>query len=173
MKRLKERIRYCFKSEAGDGYVYAAVLVIILMLFMLVMGEYLRLYSTAVAIRNAMDEAVRHVVTDNWTEVFPGTREGYGGSASPGRLEDKSVAAEIAGILNATQKGGLYSYETEGQTVYSVRDVELKMSNADFTEGSLSVKAVAQVELYVIIGGFRVLPIEAQVEAAVDFDEAR
>lgn len=164
------RIKRILKDRRGAAS-FPLIVAITLSLVIIFAGisEYLRLLIIAQGVRDAVQSSVIATVTENYSDVYHGVREGYSGAYQPmaedfeESLNYGDIYGRLDGLLGLTRSGGYHQKLTgSGALEYRVWGLSVEISNAPFAAGDVSTDrfiagCAIELEVPVSFGG-RLLP---------------
>ncbi len=174
MERVN-KAKAILKNKNGSSYMYAIVIVLIMLILYAVVSESFRLNIIAKGVRDNLESAIISVVTDNWNNTFNGTRQSYGGAYTydvGGWIDDYSngdLYNDLIDTLGMDNDGaGLTKFIGDTGEFY-LSDIEVDVANAslgnDDEEFIANVKAKLTVPLDVNLGTIENIIIDIQTEA--------
>ncbi|MCR4597455.1 MAG: hypothetical protein K5678_00310 [Acetatifactor sp.] len=148
---LRARAAGLWRDKSGKSTPLAGAVVIALRLLMLVITEGLKIAVIMSGVKDAFEEAVISVVTENYNETYHCVREGYAGGYEPTgagfyeSLDLGDVRGRLSGLLGLTPEGDALVKKVDGQTEYRVSGIATSVQNTHLRTGG--EKFTAQGEL--------------------------
>lgn len=131
------------KSNRGDGYPLVLAVTLVLLLIFCGVAEYFRLNIIVQGVRDATQQAVISVITDNYNDVYHSAREGYAAGFLPAgdnlweeSLDLGDVYAQLSQTLGLTCDGRDYKKYSGEALEYALSSLEVKVSNNALASGS-------------------------------------
>ena len=176
LKALWKRIWIITRDVKGNFTPLAVALVIILLLVTVSVTKFMELWITASGVRDAFEEAMISVVTENYNETYHCVREGYAGGYEPtgyGFYESVdlgNVSGRLGNLLGLTTSGGkLVKVNDYGESDFELSEIEVSVSNTHLRNGGevFSAEGTLLLEIPLRFEGrvmFRI-PIRLKVKA--------
>lgn len=153
-------------EKKGSTVIDVAVLFFVGMLLLSVGIEYLRVQLIAYNVKDSFENAVKTVAEENYNEVYSGFREGIeAGGQFQGGPEGANQDEDMPEWVNLNDKGDVtgeleqllgISDLNKGKG-YAIRDIEIKVRNADESEyHQYEVNGRMQIIIPIHIVGFSV-----------------
>ncbi len=140
--RETKGMSFFMKDCAGNFTPLAVSLVIIMLLLTLSVTKFMELWITASGVKDAFEEAIISVVTENYNETYHCVREGYAGGYEPtgygfyASVDLGDVSGRLAGLLGLTQLGGrLVKRNGNGETDFQISDISVTVQNTQIRNG--------------------------------------
>ena len=155
------------KSNKGNAYPLAIAVILILLILLLTISEYFRLNIIAKGIKDALQDAVISAVTENYDNVYHGTREGYSGAYMPNgssfsaSLDYGDIYDRLDNNLGLIRSGDKHIKYNGGEIEFYINGLDVKIQNAPYTkdDNAQRFKIESYVNVYVPIPFVdRVLP---------------
>ncbi len=140
MKQMKRRAKKALSNEKGQGYPLVVAMSLALMLFITVISQYYHCYIVAQGVRDALQDATIMTVTENYSDVYHGVREGYSGGYQPDSVSFNAavnygdIYARMSAVLGTEFSGGVYVKELDGVEEFRIYDLDVLISNATFAQ---------------------------------------
>ena len=176
LKSLWEKISFVCRDDKGNFTPLAVAFVIIMLLVTVSVTKFMELWITASGVRDAFEEAMISVVTENYNETYHCVREGYAGGYEPtgyGFYESVdlgNVSGRLGNLLGLTTSGGkLVKVNDHGESDFEISEINVSVSNTHLrtggevfaAEGTLLLEIPLRFEGRVV---FRI-PIRLKVKA--------
>ena len=132
-------------SGASGTYLFAIVLLFVVLLFSAIMNKLYAIYTQAERLKETMKEACIYVMTSNWDELFHSVREGYAGAYNyeGEELIDPDRVYDIMQEELGTDKldNAYVKYGADNSIIYKYYNIEMKINNTGFknTNDSYSI----------------------------------
>lgn len=175
MRKVRRCIRKILWNETGNITPLAVALVIAMLLLMLVIAEWLRLVIMASGVKDAFEEAIISVVTENYNETYHCVREGYAGGYEPtgsGFYESVDVGdvrGRLSRLLGLKTSGANLVKEEEAREEYRIGEIAVTVKNTHLRSGGekFSADGELMLSLPVWFNGRKVftIPIRLKVRA--------
>lgn len=154
---MKEKLVRILVNRAGNGMPLAAVITLVLLMFILVISEYARLMIISAGVKDAMGEAIISTVNDNYADVYHAVREGYAAGYQPsnGTFEESLNYGDIYGRLDdllglRESEGYHYSVTSDGKAEFRVSGLQVEVKNVSLASGIQNgYEATANIRLEV------------------------
>lgn len=137
-----------------------AIVLVLLMIFCTA-SEFLRIWLTAQGVKEAAQQAVLSVVTDNYNEVYPAVREGYATGCEPSgsdwllTVDTGDVYGSLSQTLGLEKSGERYVKFANGKTEYAISNLSVKVANNALQSGKTDgYTATAEFDLEVSVSFF-------------------
>ena len=141
-EELRQRIRTILINESGNLTPLAIALVIIILLVTISVTKFMELWITATGVRDAFEEAMISVVTENYNETYHCVREGYAGGYEPtgyGFYESVDlgdVSGRMGRLLGLSVSGSkLVKVNDHGESDFEISEVNVAVSNTHLQNG--------------------------------------
>lgn len=166
------------KDKKGEMFPMTVAVAICLIFLLLVAMEFFKLMITASGIKDAYEEAMISVVTDNYNEVYACVREGYASGQIPtgygfnATVDTGDVEERLSGLLGLTGSGGTLNKVTDaGNIQYQISDINVTVPNTPILRSGQKFYAEGALKLTipVFFAGHRLfeVPIHLKVKAAM------
>lgn len=156
------RMRKALRSEGGYSYPLAIAVVIGLLMLMLAGMEFMKLAIMASGVRDAMEQAIVSVITDNYNETYHCVREGYAGGYEPtgaGFYESVDlgdIRKRLCGLLALRENGAFCERRNgEGTLLFRLSGIEVNIRNTRLRNGGekFSGEGAVRLEIPVTFNG--------------------
>lgn len=134
MEKIKQ-LKCNLLGKDGLSYPIIVAMVLALLLFFAGIYEYSKTVIIAKGVRDAVQNAVITVSTENYRTVYNGTREGYaGGYTNNGanwipNVTTGHILRELSQLLSLTQEGTIYAKRNQGELEYSISNLQVDILN--------------------------------------------
>jgi len=168
-------------QRGGTAFPLIIAITIVLIIIFAGISEYLRLLIIAQGVRDAVQSSVIATVTENYSNVYHGAREGYSGAYQPmaGSFEESldygDIYVRLVNVLGLTRNGGYYEKRYhDGNTEYRVWGLSVDIRNAPISQGDTApVRFIAdctiQLEVPVSFGGKLLPPTRITVKTTAGY----
>ena len=126
----------------GNFTPLAVALVIIMLLVTVSVTKFMELWITASGVRDAFEEAMISVVTENYNETYHCVREGYAGGYEPtgyGFYESVdlgNVSGRLGNLLGLTARDDkLVKVNDHGDPDFEISEINVSVSNTHLRTG--------------------------------------
>jgi|GEM_PF-3057792 len=161
MKAILKKAWSKLKEKDGQGMFTPVVAVMLGMIFLILLSNFIYLYSMVSGIADYTQQAILQTATSNAYNAYNGVREGnssahlYAGSGIwNGMVSTSEITTRLEDMLQLERKGnGLYKYQ-DGALKYAISDIQIHCSNVEVgAEGNsvtltFKTTVVAEVPLY-------------------------
>lgn len=130
VKKLKER--------RGNSYPYAISIALCLIFILCGIAEFARLMIIVQGTREAVQQSVIAVVTENYDEVYVGIRDGYAGAyqLSPSgwaaMFDEGDIHNYLDQLLKTNRQGNSHIKYASNKEEYRIYNLKLENANAPF-----------------------------------------
>lgn len=170
--------------EDRRGFSFPLVVAVTLALVMILCGvtEYLRLCVIASGVKNAVQSAVIATVTDNYSNVYHGVREGYSGGYRPSGSSSWAVSVSTGDVygrldrnLGLRDEGGTHVKLAGSREEFSLSNLSVTIQNAPLAPSSpnstqaFTADATVQLEVPISFGGKVLPPMRATVNVRAKY----
>lgn len=166
------------KDKKGEMFPMTVAVAICLLFLLLVAMEFFKLMITASGIKDAYEEAMISVVTDNYNEVYTCVREGYASGQIPtgygfnATVDIGDVEERLSGLLGLTSSGGTLNKVTDaGNIQYQISDINVTVPNTPILRSGQKFYAEGTLKMTipVLFAGHRLfdVPINLKVKAVM------
>jgi len=170
------KIGNILRDKKGEMFPITVAIAICLMFLLLAAAEYFKLMITASGVRDAYEEAMIAVVTDNYNEVYACVREGYAAGYIPtgygfnASVDNGDVEERLSNLLGLTESGGTLNKVTDaGNIQYKISNIDVSVSNTPLLRSGQKFYAEGSMTLTipVFFAGHRLfeVPINLKVKA--------
>lgn len=171
---MTKKVKTLFCDRSGNAYPMTVAFVIVLLLLMLVITEWLRLYVIAFGVKDAFEEAIISVVTENYNETYHCVREGYAGGYEPvgggfyASVDYGDIRGRLGSLLGMRADGESLVKDVNGNAEFTVSGIVVTVNNTGIRSGG---EFSAEGELHLVIpvwfNGREVLsvPVDLKVKA--------
>lgn len=144
MMRMKagSRFHHILVDCSGNFTPLAVAMVIIILLVTISITKFMELWITASGVRDAFEEALISVVTENYNETYHCVREGYAGGYEPtgyGFYESVdlgNVNGRLGNILGLTLRGDkLVKVNDHGESDFELSKIDISVNNTHIRTG--------------------------------------
>jgi len=151
-----------------------------LLLVILGIGEYMRLYLTAAGVKDALESAVISVVNDNYNEVYHGVREGYAAGYEPegegfsDSVDYGDVYGRLCFLLGLEEDGNGYSrFQDNGEKEFRISEVTVEVPNTMLAQpgGTYLADVRAKLEMPVCFAGKKLTDMTVQLYVRAAYTE--
>lgn len=169
------------KDKKGTSFPLVVAVTLVLLLFLCVASEGIRLMIIAQGVRDAVQSAVISTVNDSYDDVYHGVREGYSGAYQPsvGSFEESLDYGDIYGrldrVLGLRQESG-YHIKYAGDTVeFRLSELSVTLENMPLAPGSpdnakgFLADADIRLEVPVSFGGKSLPPMSIKLKAQAKY----
>ena len=176
LNELWKRIWIISRDVKGNFMPLAIALVIIMLLVTVSVTKFMELWITASGVRDAFEEALISVVTENYNETYHCVREGYAGGYEPtgyGFYESVdlgNVSGRLGNLLGLTARSDkLVKLNDHGDPDFEISEINVSVSNTHLRTGGevFSAEGTLLMEISLRLEG-RVMfqiPIRLKVKA--------
>ncbi len=175
-----ERIRKILKSNKGEGFPLAIAIVLVLIMIFTGISEYFRLNIIAQGVRDSLQDAVISTVTQNYANVYHGTREGYSGGYTPSAndfeesLDYGDIYDRLEDVLGIQYNGGYEKLTNDGKTEFEVYALDVDIRNAPLASGDISsrrfeIDSYITLEVPVSFGGKLLPPMKIRLKTTAGY----
>lgn len=175
------KLRHILKDRRGFSFPLVVAVALALIILLCGISEYLRLCIIASGVRNAVQSAIVATVTDNYSNVYHGVREGYSGgyqtsgsswtgSVSAGDIYgrlDRDLGLQNEGGAHVKNAGGTEEFKISGLSV-TIQNAPLAPSNPANSPGFIA-DATVQLEVPVSFGGRTLPPMQATLKVQAKY----
>ncbi len=171
---MTKKVKALFFDRSGYAYPLAVAVVIALLMLTLVIAEWLRLFVIASGVKDAFEEAIISVVTENYNETYHCVREGYAGGYEPvgggfyASVDYGDVRGRLGNLLGMRADGDVLVKETDGKTEFSISEVVVSVNNVGIrSRGEFSAEGKLHLVIPVWFNGRVVfsVPLDLKVKA--------
>lgn len=166
------------KDKKGEMFPITVAVAICLLFLLLVAMEFFKLMITASGIKDAYEEAMISVVTDNYNEVYACVREGYASGQIPtgygfnATVDIGDVEARLSGLLGLTSSGETLNKVTDAGIIqYKISDINVTVPNTPILRSGQKFYAEGTMRLTipVMFAGHMLfdVPINLKVKATM------
>ncbi len=167
-KKINKRLKH-LKNNCGNGYPFAVVITLCLVMIFTGASEYFRLMIVAQGVRDALQDAVISTVVENYDDVYHGVREGYSGGYQPTdedfeeSIDYGNIYDKMDSILGLTQDGGYHEKNTSGSEIqFKIWNLDVEIRNAPFASSDrakerFEIDSTVMLEVPISFGG-KLLP---------------
>ena len=166
------------KDKKGEMFPMTVAVAICLLFLLLVAMEFFKLMITASGIKDAYEEAMISVVTNNYNEVYACVREGYASGQIPtgygfnAMVDTGDVEERLSGLLGLTSSGGTLNKVTDvGYIQYKISDINVTVPNTPILRSGQKFYAEGTMRLTipVMFAGHMLfdVPINLKVKATM------
>ena len=175
-RELWKRILIISRDAKGNFTPLAVTAVIILLLVTVCVTRFMEFWITASGIRDAFEEAIVSVVTENYNETYHCVREGYAGGYEPTgygfyeSVDVGDVSGRLGRLLGLTVRGDkLVKVNDHGDADFELSEIAINVKNTAIRTGGevFSADGTLLMELPLRFEGrtlFRI-PIRLKVKA--------
>ena len=170
------------KNNRGNGYPLAVAITLILIMIFTGVSEYFRLMIVAQGVRDALQDAVISTVTENYSNVYHGVREGDSGGYQP-MAEDFDEALDYGDIydkmdtiLGLTVENGYHvkSASDTSETQFKIWGLDVDIENAplaaaDHAGNRFTIDSTIMLEVPVSFGGKLLPPMRIKVKNSAGY----
>lgn len=142
LKELWKRILIVSRDVKGNFTPLAVAMVIIILLVTVSVTKFMELWITASGVRDAFEEALISVVTENYNETYHCVREGYAGGYEPtgyGFYESVdlgNVSGRLGNLLGLTARSDkLVKVNDHGDADFEISEINVFVSNTHLRTG--------------------------------------
>ena len=144
------------KNNRGNSYPLAVAIVLVLLMILLLMGEFFRLNIISHGIKEALQDSVISTVTENYDDVYHGVREGYSGAYQPdgnsfsSSIDYGDIYDRLDNNLGLRSSGGKHiKYSGESMEFY-VSNLKVRIQNAPYarSDNSQRFKIESYLDVY-------------------------
>ncbi|MBR3510349.1 MAG: hypothetical protein IKO03_16445 [Lachnospiraceae bacterium] len=142
LNELWKRIWIISRDVKGNFTSLAVALVIIILLVTVSVTKFMELWITASGVRDAFEETLISVVTENYNETYHCVREGYAGGYEPtgyGFYESVdlgNVSGRLGNLLGLTARGDkLLKVNDHGDLDFEISEINVSVSNTHLRTG--------------------------------------
>lgn len=147
VKRRFRKVCQLLESKKGAGMFTPVVALLVFLLFLVVLSDFIYLYSMVIGISDYTQEAVIQTAASNAYNVYDGSREGnssahlYAGNGVWRELVSTSEITErLEDMLGTTSSGNsLYQYRADGSLKYAISNIQVHCTNVEVGTGGNSV----------------------------------
>ncbi len=138
------RTKEVIKDKSGASAPLILAIVLICIILAATVFEYMRLLIISNGVKEAAEEAVIDVATQNWDEAYAGLREGYSGgyrltdSGWSRNLSNGNIYNRLKGLLGLQYESGYYVKYTGSVKEYSIYGLSVTVDNASFAPSNTS-----------------------------------
>lgn len=154
---VKNRLIKAFSNEKGQGYPLVVAISLSIMLFFVVISQYLHYYIVAQGVRDALQDAAIVTVTENYIDVYHGVREGYSGGYQPSAstftqsINYGDIYNRMSSVLGTERlDSSTYVKYANGGEEFRIYGLNVVISNASFAQAD-SVGDRFEVESTIIL----------------------
>ncbi|MEG0913997.1 MAG: hypothetical protein RSG53_10385 [Oscillospiraceae bacterium] len=129
------------RCNRGEGYPLVIAVTLALLIIFCGIAEYFRLNIIVQGVRDAAQQAVISVMSDNYNDVYHSTREGYAAGWYPSAedweesLDLGDVYSQLTNTLALTYSGGEYIKLSGEQKEFALHDLEVEIRNNALSSG--------------------------------------
>ena len=129
-------LKSILKDKSGSSTPLILCIVLACLILSTVLFEYARLIIVAQGVRDAVQEAVIDVATENWDEAYTGLREGYsGGYRLSGttwysNVTTGNIYARLKDVLGLKYENGKYVKYAGEDMDFSIYGLSVSVANA-------------------------------------------
>lgn len=176
-----KKLRRIIKDRRGFSFPLVVAVALALVIILCGISEYLRLCIIASGVRNAVQSAVVATVTDNYSNVYHGVREGYSGGYLPsgsswaGSISTGDIYGRLDKSLGLQDENGTHVKEAGGTKEFSLSDLSVSIQNAPFAPSNQSANqvfiadATIRLEVPVSFGGKALPPMRATLKVRAKY----
>lgn len=136
-----KRIQSSLKDKSGSGYIWACVVLLVILIVFFGISEDARNHMTTRGVRQGLESVATTITTNNYDEIYRSEREGYFSAYTiddktdkwEEKIEKESLDDYLEETLGVQKKGSTYVKETaSGKTEFILSDVEVNINNPNF-----------------------------------------
>ncbi|HCA28783.1 MAG TPA: hypothetical protein DEP23_03985 [Ruminococcaceae bacterium] len=130
------RMSEVMKDKSGTSTPLILCIVLACLILSTAIFEYARLMIVAQGVRDAVQEAVIDVATENWDDAYAGLREGYSGGYSLSgstwytNVTTGNIYARLKDVLGLKYESGQYVKYAGDKVEYSLYGLSVSVANA-------------------------------------------
>lgn len=174
------KIRKIFKSKSGEGFPLTIAIVLMLIMIFTGISEYFRLNIIAQGVRDSLQDAVISTVTQNYSNVYHGTREGYSGGYTP-MASDFEESLDYGDIYYRLEEvigleyNGIYEKVTlDDKLEFAIYGLDIDIRNAPLASGDISsrrfeIDSYISLEVPVSFGGELLPPMKIRLKTTAGY----
>lgn len=135
-------IKDSLKDKRGNGFVWACVVLLVLLIVFFGLSEDARNHMTTRGVRQGLESVATTIATNNYDEIYRSEREGYFSAYTiddkktnkwEEKIENDNLDEYLETALGVQKKGSKYVKETpSGQVEFELTDVEVNIVNPNF-----------------------------------------
>ena len=138
----KSKLALLLRDDAGNFTPLAVAFVIILLLATVSVTKFMELWITASGVKDAFEEAIISVVTENYNETYHCVREGYAGGYEPtgsgfyASVDLGDVSGRLELLLGLTRRGDrLVKQNADGEVEWQIGEISVDVNNTSIRTG--------------------------------------
>lgn len=169
-------IRKVIKDKAGNVVPLAVAVVIVMLTVAVCVTKFMELWIMAAGVRDAFEEAIIAVVTENYNETYHCVREGYAGGYEPtgngfyASVDLGDVSGRLERLLGLAKRGDrLVKLNSDGETDFQIGEISVAVNNTAIRTGGEVFSADGELLLEIPLKyegrTIRVIPIRLKVKA--------
>lgn len=135
-------IKDSLKDKRGNGFVWACVVLLVILIVFFGLSEDARNHMTTRGVRQGLESVATTIATNNYDEIYRSEREGYFSAYTiddkktnkwEEKIENDKLDEYLETALGVQKKGSKYVKETpSGQVEFELTDVEVNIVNPNF-----------------------------------------
>ena len=136
------RIGKLLRDDSGNFTPLAVAFVIILLLVTVSVTKFMELWITASGVKDAFEESIISVVTENYNETYHCVREGYAGGYEPtgsgfyASVDLGDVSGRLERLLGLTRRGDrLVKLNANGNADWQIGEISVAVNNTAIKTG--------------------------------------
>ena len=180
MRKCLKRLKGILTDKKGNMFPLVVAVTIVMLFFILVVSEYMRLMITAAGIKDAMESAVISTVNDNYNEVYHSVREGYAagyepeGEAFAESVDYGDIYGRMCFLLGLEEDGdGYVRLDSYGGREYRLSGLSVTLPNTSLAMegGHYYADASIKLEVPVRFAGKIITDMEIHLKARAAYTE--
>lgn len=130
-----KKLRKVLKDKSGASIIMGSFVALAIFVGSCFLWEYLHLKAVSIGIRDAFQNAVTTVCTENYSNVYNGIREGYTGAYQlqgsnwEENIDSGDIASKLDNLLGTQQVGSEHVKYVSGKEIYSFSDLSIQFSD--------------------------------------------
>ncbi|WP_236858888.1 hypothetical protein [Caproicibacterium lactatifermentans] len=180
-ENVRKKLKHILKDRRGFSFPLVVAVALALVLILCGISEYLRLCIIASGVRDAVQSAVVATVTDNYSNVYHGIREGYSGGYRPsgsswvGSVSTGDIYGRLDRNLGLTNESGAHVKEAGGAEEFKISGLSVTIQNAPLAPSNpanspvFMADATIQLEVPVSFGGKTLPPMHAKLKVRAKY----
>lgn len=178
---MRKKMKYILKDRRGFSFPLVVAVALALVILLCGISEYLRLCIIASGVRDAVQSAVVATVTDNYSNVYHGVREGYSGGYLPsgsfwtGSVSTGDIYGRLDQTLGLRNENGAHVKEAAGAEEFKISGLSVTIQNAPLAPSNPAnspafvADATIQLEVPVSFGGKALPPMHATLKVQAKY----